>query len=102
MSTLIFGLSRKYETIIADAASCFRQENITLMKSSENIVFFERGRRITGIEEILGGDSLEKLIRVKITDGTEDVIAMDDCLKKIFGTDSNESIKSRNSKEIRD
>ena len=34
LRTLIFGLSRKYDTIIADAASCFRNENITLMKGS--------------------------------------------------------------------
>lgn len=101
LRNLIFGMSKKYDTIIADAATCFRNENITVMRESENIVFFERGRRMTGIEEILGKDSLGKLIRVKITGGTEDVIAMDECLKQIFGTDRNESIKGRDGKEIR-
>ena len=101
LSILVSGLSRRYDTIIADAASCFRNENITLMKASEKIVFFERGRRVTGIEEMLGSEALEKLIRVKYTGGTEDVIAMDDCLRQIYGTDGNESIKGRNSKEIR-
>ena len=101
LSTLVFGLSRKYDTIIADAATCFREENITLMKNSENIVFFERGRRVTGIEKMLGSDASGKLIRVKVTGGTEDVIAMDECLKKIYGAGNNESIKGRNSKEIR-
>lgn len=97
LRTLIFGLSKKYDTIIADAASCFRKENIMLMNESEKTVFFERGRRVTGIEEMLNDGSREKLIRVKLTGGTEDVIAMDECLKKIFGTDSNESIKGGNS-----
>ena len=104
LSILISGLSRSFDTIIADAGSCFRDENITLMKASDKIVFFERGRRVTGIEEMLGSEASEKLIRVKYTGGTEDVIAMDDCLKRIFGTDGkdgNESIKSGNSKEIR-
>ena len=97
LRTLIFGLSKKYDIIIADAASCFRKENITLMKESEKIVFFERGRRVTGIEEMLNDGSAEKLIRIKLTGGTEDVIAMDDCMKKIFGTGRDESIKSGNS-----
>jgi hypothetical protein len=97
LRTLIFGLSKKYDTIIADAASCFRPENIVVMKESENIVFFERGRRITGVEEMLGEDSMGKLIRLKLTGGTEDVITMDECLKRIFGAGYDESIKGRNS-----
>lgn len=97
LRTLIFGLSKKYDTIIADAASCFRTENVTLMKESENIVFFERGRRVSGIEEVLGIDHRERLIRIKLTGGTEDVLAMDECLRKIFGTGGNESNKGRNS-----
>lgn len=101
MRTLVFGLSKKYDTIIADAASCFREENIMIMKGSENIVFFERGRRVTGIEELLGNEASEKLIRVRMADSTEDVIAMDDCMRQIFGRTENESIKSRNSKEVR-
>lgn len=99
--TLIFGLSRRFDTIIADAATCFRNENIAVMKESEKIVFFERGRRLTGIEEILEGAGPGKLIRVKLTGGTEDVISMDECIRKLFGTGSNESIKGGNSKEIR-
>ena len=101
LRTLVFGLSKRFSTIIADAASCFRNENIMLMKESENIVFFERGRRVTGIEEMLGEDSAGKLIRIKITGGTEDVISMDECLKKIFGTGGNESIKGRDGQKIR-
>ena len=97
LRTLIFGLSKQYDTIIADTASCFRPENIEVMKESENIVLFERGRRVTGIEEILGEDTMGKLIRIKLTGGTEDVITMDECLKKIFGAGGDESIKGRNS-----
>lgn len=97
LMTLIFGLSKQYDTIIADTASCFRPENIEVMKESENIVLFERGRRVTGIEEILGEDTMRKLIRIKLTGGTEDVITMDECLKKIFGAGGDESIKGRNS-----
>ncbi len=97
LRTLIFGLSKKYDTIIADAASCFRAENIELIRESENIVYFERGRRVTGIVETLGNDYKERLIKIKLTGGTEDVLAMDECLKKIFGTGENESNKGRNS-----
>jgi len=101
LRTLVFGLSKKYDTIITDAGTCFREENITLMKGSDHIVFFERGRRKTGIEEILGEEAAEKLIKVRVTGGTEDVIAMDECLNKIFRNGGNEINKSRNSKKIR-
>ena len=101
LRTLIFGLSKNFDTIIADTASCFREENIAIMKESENIVFFERGRRVTGIREILGSSGEEKLISIKLTGGTEDVLEMDECLKKIYRTDSNESIKSGNDQKIR-
>ena len=64
---------------------------------AEKTVLFERGRRVSGIEEMLGNEYMERLIRIKLTDGTEDVLAMDECLKKIFGTGENESIKGRDS-----
>lgn len=99
--TLIFGLSKRFDTIIADAATCFRNENIAVMKESDRVVFFERGRRATGIEQLLGGDTEKKLIRIKLTGSTEDVIAMDECIRKLFGTGGNESIKGRDGKEIR-
>ena len=101
LRTLVSGLSRKYDTIIADAATCYRNENIRLIKESDYIVCFERGRRKTDIEGFLGGETGKKLIKVRLTEGTEDVIAMDECLKQIFGNGNNESIKGRNSKEIR-
>ena len=101
LSMLISGLSKRYDTIIADAASCFRKENIDIFKASDSIVFFERGRRTTGIEEILDEDSRGRLIRIMLTEGTEDMIAMDDCLKKIYGAEDDEGIKGGNGKEIR-
>ena len=46
LRTLISGLSKKYDTIIADAATCYRNENIAVMKESERIVFLkEEGER---------------------------------------------------------
>ena len=101
LRTLVFGLSKKYDTIIADLATCFRSENVSIMKESENIILFERGRRVSGIEEVLGKEAIGKLTRIKLRGGTEDVLAMDECMKQIYGTTGNESIKGRNSKEIR-
>ena len=50
---------------------------------------------------MLGDEAMKKLIRVKHTGGTEDVLAMDECLRQIFGKGINESDKSSDSKEIR-
>lgn len=87
LRTLVSGLSGKYDTIIADAATCFRKENIEVMKESEKIVVFEKGRRVTGIEKLLDREiRQERLIRVNLKGGTEDALAMDECLKQIYGT----------------
>lgn len=101
LHTLIFGLSRRFDTIIADAGTCFREENIAVIKEADSIVLFERGRRITEIDEMIGSDADQKLIKVKVTGGTEDAVSMDDCVKRIYGADRNESIKGRDNKEVR-
>ena len=98
---LTSGLSRNFDTIIADAGTCFRNENISLLKKADSVVCFEIGRRVTGIEELFGSEAEKRLIRVKMTGGTEDVISMDECMKKIFGDRGNEGVKGRNDKEIR-
>ena len=101
LRTLIFGLSKRFDTIIADAATCFRDENIALMKASDSLVLFERGRRIHGIEEMIGAEAAQRLIKVKVTGDTDDAVSMDDCVKRIYGTDRHESFTGRNNKEIR-
>lgn len=101
LRTLIFGLSKRFDTIIADVGTCYRDENITLMKESDSLVLFERGRRITGIDEMIGAEAAKRIIKVKVTGDTDDIISMDDCVKRLFGTDRNESIKGRDNKEIR-
>lgn len=84
LHTLIFGLSRRFDTIIADAGTCFRNENLALMKESDSIVLFERGRRVSGVEGLLDGDAADRLISVKVSGGTDDAIALDECVKKIY------------------
>ena len=91
---LVSGLSRSFDTVIGDVATCFRKENRILIEMSDHMVIFERGRRDAGLDELIESTKKDKSIRIKITGGTEDAMAIDDCVKRIYGMESNEGFKS--------
>ena len=98
---LVSGLAKRFDTIICDAGTCFRNENILIMKESDHIVFFETGRRILGLEEMIGKETCKKLIRIKLTGEADEAIAIDDCVKQIFSNANDDQSKSNNNKRIR-
>ncbi len=98
---LIFGLSKRFDTVIVDVGTCFRKENIALMKESDHVIFFERGRRTTGIDELFANAGNNSPVRLRITGDTDDILVIQDCVKQIYGVEKNESVKDRDSKEIR-
>lgn len=94
LRSLISGLASKFDTIICDAGTCFRNENILLIKESDRIVYFETGRRVLGIDEMIGQEAAEKMIRIKMTGEADEAAAIDDCIKQIFSNGNYGQIKS--------
>ena len=84
INTLINGTGRYFDTVILDIATAFRKENILLMNDSEYIVSFENGRRNTGLADMTGKGAADRLIRIRITGDTEEALAIDDSVKRIF------------------
>ena len=101
LRSLSSGLSARFDTIICDVGTCYRSENISLIKDSDRIVFFETGRRSLSVRNILGFDPGEKLIRIRITGEADEVIAIDECIKRIYGIGDNDDDKSFDNKKIR-
>ena len=66
------------------------------MKESDRIILYETGRRIVGIEGIIGKESCKKLIRIKLTGEADEATAMDDCIKQVFESNNNGQLKSSN------
>ncbi|MBR3376490.1 MAG: hypothetical protein IKG44_02245 [Mogibacterium sp.] len=102
LKSLIAGLAKRFDTIICDLGTCFRNENILVMKESDRIILYETGRRVLGVEEMIGKETCSKLIRIKLTGEADEAIAMDDCIKQVFNNDNNGQIKSSNNKRIRE
>ena len=96
LRSLVSGLAAKFDTIICDAGTCFRNENILLMNESEKIVCFETGRRVLGLDEMIGKEAAGKLIRIKLTGGADEAIAIDDCIKHIYSNGKHGQIESGN------
>lgn len=96
LKSLISGLAKRFDMIICDLGTCFRNENILIMKESDRIILYETGRRIVGIEGIIGKESCKKLIRIKLTGEADEATAMDDCIKQVFESNNNGQLKSSN------
>ncbi len=99
--SLTYGLAGRFDTIICDVGTCFRSENLTIMKGSDRIVYFGTGRRFTDPETILGTDACKKLIRIKLTGEADEAMAIDDCIKQIYVSSNNENDKNGDDRKIR-
>ena len=101
LKSLVFGLAKRFDTIICDIGTCFRNENILIMKDSDQVILYETGRRVLGLEEMIGKETCKKLIRIKQTGEADEAIAIDDCIRQIFSNTNNDQFKSSNNKTIR-
>ena len=101
LKNLVSGLATRFDTIICDAGTCFRNENILIMKESDQIILYETGRRVLGMEEMIGKEACKKLTRIKLTGEANEAIAIDDCIKQIFSSDNNDQFKSSNDTKVR-
>lgn len=80
----------RFDAIICDTGTCYRKENVSILKDSDSVIYFELGRRETGIAEMLG-ESAERLIRIKAGGGPGEAAAIDESIRKIYGTERNDS-----------
>lgn len=83
-----------FDSLIFDIGTCYREQNLTVSENSDNLLFFESGRRQIDIEKILSEDAVSRLIKVKQCGDTEEAMAIDDIINKIYGLNTYEIDKS--------
>lgn len=98
---MISGLSCRFDTVILDVGNCYRKENVSLIRESENIVYFEGGRRAVPLSEVIGREAAERAFSIKITGDAAEAMEIDECINRIFGMGDHGNIKGKNDKEIR-
>jgi len=101
LGRLVSGLASRFDTVIGDAATCFRDENIALMKDSDDVIYFDAGRRTADIEELIGKENAGKLRVIRLSGDTEEAIAMDDCIKRIYGIGTDGDFESKDNRKVR-
>ena len=84
LSLILSGMEAWYDAVICDTGTCFRNENIDVMKASDAVVFFGHGRRDLGLNSILG-DQADRLISIKLSGGPEEAAATDEAIRQIYG-----------------
>jgi len=85
---VIRALSGRFDSLVLDIGTCLRKENMTLMKESDNIVCFETGRRFPGLADMISGQTETAVTLIKMTGETDEALAIDDCIREIFGKET--------------
>lgn len=85
LNMLISGLSANYDTVILDVGTCFRKENILLLKNTDVILYFKNDRRQIGLSEMLGRDALSRVKELKISGDSDEAMDMDECVREMYG-----------------
>ena len=88
LRSVITGLSGRFDTLILDIGTCFREENMTVMKEADSVVCFVNGRRFPGLAEMIKEVSPGKTSVIRLTGDTDEALAMDDCIRNIYGKDN--------------
>ncbi len=101
LMSVIASMATFYDTLILDMGTCYRKQNLFISEHSDNVVFFENGRRYTDLVNMLGKESMSKVIIIRQSGDTEDAVAIDDVISQIYGNNIYESNKSKNYKKIR-
>ena len=85
---VIKALSGRFDSLVLDIGTCLRDENISLMRESDSIICFGNGRRFSGMADVIGGQTESQVSLIKITGETDEALAMDDCIREIYGKET--------------
>ncbi len=101
LANLTYGLASRFDTVIFDMGTCLRNENLSIMKNSDHIIWFGTGRRTSGIDGIAWVEEPGKLVRIRLTGEADEAIAIDDCIKQIYNCNKDDDNNSSSDKKIR-
>lgn len=86
LGKLIMSLGCRFDTLILDAGTSFRRENIDLAARSDRILYFGSGRRIPDITKIIGSEAADRLTTISISADQDETISIDEFVMQICGS----------------
>ena len=90
LDRLVTSMGMRFDTMILDIGTCYRQENIGLACRADRIIFIGSGRRIRDIREMIDSLPAERTKSIRFSMGTDETLALDDYVLELFRKDSDE------------
>ena len=87
LKSVIRALSGRFDTLVLDIGTCLRDENMAVLKGSDNIVCFAGGRRFPGLADMISERTDAKVTDIRMTGDTDEALAIDECVRQIYGKD---------------
>lgn len=84
LERLVSSIGSHFATLILDIGSCYREENLGILRYADNILFFG-GRRITDIDAYIGEKNSGKVKRIGTTDTGVETLSIDDFVSEVYG-----------------
>ncbi len=94
LKELVAGLSAGFDTIILDICTCLRNENRAIIRDADRVICLESGRRMPEFSGIAEKETGGRVMSIRLTGETDEALAIDDCIKYIYGTDDHGTNKS--------
>ena len=85
LGRLINSAGSHFDTVILDVGTCFRKENISIISSASEIVFFGSGRRIGELAGYIGDEQDARTRKITALKAADEAIALDDFVREIYG-----------------
>ena len=85
LDKLIEAMSKIFDTVILDIASCYREENLNAIKNADNILCFETGRRRVNFSTLKIPESKGGLKVIKLDAESDEVFAIVEYIKELYG-----------------
>ncbi len=100
LAMLIRSLAAKFDTLVMDIGTGFRNENLQVMRDADNVLCFETARKLIDIESLLGKDSRCICTGIRISGADDENLRIDDFVRDIYGIKNEENTEIRYSKKV--
>lgn len=86
LNRLIASLGSRFDTLIFDIGSCYRKENVEIIRKADGVIWIGSGRRVKSLESLIGGTIRGRLHRIAI--GSDGITELDDLVREMYGDGS--------------
>ena len=85
LAMLIRSLAAKFDTLVMDAGTAFRTENLQIMKSADNVLCFGSARQLIDVKAMLGEEHRSRFTEIMISGADDENLRIDDYVREVYG-----------------